>query len=124
FEHKVLRGFMLEARTAGGFQTRRPKDRPATIPISIKQDDEFRPVEVPSSEALGMLVLPKLGSAAFLAGTPPAQGVNVVGTQMIGFGKSPKEFAEALGTKTLQGTVNDDATSFVRMLAKIGYSYA
>jgi hypothetical protein len=124
FEHKVLRGFMRDARTAGGFQTRRPKDRPATIPISIKQDGQFKSVQVPSSEAFGMLMLPKLGPAAFLAGGPPAQGVNIVGTQMIGFGKHPKELAESLDTKTLQGTAKVDATSFVRMLAKIGYSYA
>jgi hypothetical protein len=124
FEQKVLRGFMRDARTAGRFQTRRPEERPATIPISIKQDGEFKSVQVPSAEALGMLALPKLGPAAFLAGKPPAQGVNVVGTQMIGFGKPVEDLAESLGTRTLQSTANVDVTSFVRMLAKIGYSYA
>jgi hypothetical protein len=115
---------MRDARTAGGFQTRRPEDRPATIPISIKQDGQFKSVQLPTPEALGMLVLPMLERNAFLGGKPATHGVNVVGTQMIGFGKPPKDVATALNTRTLQSTANVDATSFVRMLAKIGYSFA
>ena len=124
FEQKVLRGFMHNARIAGKFPTRRPKERPATIPIQIKVGDRFESVQLPSADAFGMLVLPKLERAAFLDGKPATQGVKVVGTQMIGFGKSPEELAKSLNTKTLQSTANVDVTAFVRMLAKIGYSFA
>jgi hypothetical protein len=40
------------------------------------------------------------------------------------FGKSPDKVASNLGTKTIQNTVNIDVAAFVRMLAKIGYSFA
>jgi len=124
FERRVLRGFMEDARVAGGFPTRRPKERPVSIPIQIRKDGQFESVQLPTAEALGMLVLPTLERSAFLAGKPATNGVNVVGTQMIGFGKPPKDVATALNTRTLQSTAHVDATSFVRMLAKIGYSFA
>ena len=124
FERRVLRGFMEDARVAGGFPTRRPEERPTSIPIQIKTDGQFESVQLPTSEALGMLVLPTLERNAFLAGKPVTHGVKVVGTQMIAFGKPPKDVATALNTRTLQSTAHVDATSFVRMLAKIGYSFA
>ncbi len=124
FERRVLRGFMEDARVAGGFPTRRPKERPTSIPIQIKRDGNLESVQLPTSEALGMLVLPKLDRNAFLAGKPATHGVKVVGTQMISFGTQPKDVATALNTRTLQSTAHVDATSFVRMLAKIGYSFA
>src|SRR6266478_5809071 len=48
FEQRVLRGFMQHARVAGHFPTRRPKERPTTIPIEIKQDGQFKTVRLPS----------------------------------------------------------------------------
>jgi hypothetical protein len=51
-------------------------------------------------------------------------GINITGNETIGFGKSPAEAAAALGTKTLQVTSTIDVPAFVRMIAKIGYSYA
>jgi hypothetical protein len=65
-----------------------------------------------------------LKPAAFLTGQPPVKGVEIIGLETIGFGKRPEEVASAVGTDTLRTTVNLDATAFVRMLAKIGYSYA
>jgi hypothetical protein len=115
---------MHDARIAGRFPTRRPKERSATIPIEIKQKGHFNSVQLASSNALGMLVLPKLERAAFLAGKPAMLGVNVIGTQMIAFGKTPNEVAAALKAEALQSTANIDVTAFVRMLAKIGYSFA
>jgi len=124
FERSVLRGFMLDARTAGGFPTRRPKERPTTSSLEIKRGDRLESIELPSTELPGFLQLPLLKPAAFLTGRPPVKGVEIIGPETISFGKKPEEVASTFGTDTLRTTVNVDATAFVRMLAKIGYSYA
>ncbi len=124
FERHVLRGFMLDARTAGGFSTRRPKKRPTTSSFEIKRGDRFESIELPATESPGFLQLPILKLAAFLTGRPPVKGVEIIGIETIGFGKKPEEVASTAGTDTLRTTVNLDATAFVRLLAKIGYSYA
>src|SRR6185436_305115 len=48
FEGKVLRGFMLEARTAGRFPTRRPKERPTTLPLTVKRGVGMESIALPS----------------------------------------------------------------------------
>jgi hypothetical protein len=40
------------------------------------------------------------------------------------FGRPPDKLAVDLGTNTIQTSVNIDVPSFVRMIAKIGYSFA
>jgi hypothetical protein len=62
--------------------------------------------------------------AAFLDSRPPVKGVSINGIETIYFGKAPQEVAANLGTKEIQDTANLDATSFVRMIAKIGYGFA
>lgn len=123
-ERKVLRGFMLDARAVGKFPTRRPKERPRTSSLDIERDGHFESIELPSSESPGFLHLPRFARAAFLAGYPPMKGVTFVGIDTLYFGKNPTEVARAIGTKTIRTTVTVDASSFARMLAKIGYSYA
>ena len=90
FELRVLRGFMGDARVAGEFPTRHPKDRPTTIQIGIKRKGGFEPVSIPASEALGVIQLPKFQRAAFLAGKPPVKGINIIGVETIGFGNRLK----------------------------------
>jgi|HubBroStandDraft_6_1064221.scaffolds.fasta_scaffold223916_4 hypothetical protein len=124
FERKVLRGFMHNARIVAGFQTRRPKQRPKTIPVQTKRGFRFETVDLPITESTGFLQLPVMETGAFLVGKPPVQGVIVKGNQTIAFGKPPKETAAALGTKALQITSNIDVPAFARMLAKIGYCTA
>jgi hypothetical protein len=124
FERRVLRGFMFDARTAGNFPTRRRKDRPATRSLQVERGGTFETVELPSDESPGLLFLPMLKRPAFLTGAPPVHGVGVMGIETISFGRNPVEVVTDLGTKTMRHTVNLDVTSFVRMLAKIGYSYA
>lgn len=124
FEGKVLRGFMLEARTAGGFPTRRPKERLPTLPLGVKRGDGFESIALPSLESPGFLHLPRLQAAAFLTGHAPANGISICGSETFVFGKPPDKVASDLGVKAIQTTVNMDVPAFVRMLAKIGYSFA
>jgi hypothetical protein len=124
FERRVLRGFMRDARAAGKFPSRRPKERPSTIRLEIGQPDAFQSVDLPVADSPGILQLPLLSRAAFLAARPPLTTVEVVGRETIGFGRSPHEVLADLGATELRVTSQVDVWSFVRMLAKIGYSYA
>jgi hypothetical protein len=124
FERKVLRGFMHNARIAGNFPTRHRKNRPTCVPIRVKQKDDFESVELPLDKAIGVIFLPQLEPAGFLADKPSLPGIKICGTQVIGFGKSLDEIAKELGVKTLQFTSGVETFEFVRMIAKIGYSYA
>jgi hypothetical protein len=124
FEGKVLGGFMLEARTAGKFPTRRPKKRPTTLPLTVERGDGLESIDLPSSESPGFLQLPRLEATAFLSGRAPVNGVTICGSEILVFGTAPDKVASELGTKTIQTTANMDVIAFVRMLAKIGYSFA
>jgi hypothetical protein len=124
FERKVLRGFMLDARTAGSFPTRHRKDRPTTISYEIKRGIQFESIDVPVTESTGLLQLPMLQPPAFLNGRPPIRGTNIIGFETIAFGKRPDEVLSTVGTNAFRATVNIDAHAFVRMLAKIGFCCA
>jgi hypothetical protein len=126
FERKVLHaeGFMQSARVVGKFQTRRPKRRPKKVLLTIKKAQEFESIELPIEHATAFLDLPMLPRAAFLDSRPPVKGVTIYGMETIYFGKAPQEVATNLGAREIQDAVNLDATSFVRMIAKIGYGFA
>lgn len=124
FERRVLRGFMLDARTASGYPTRRPKKRPQSLPLQVERNGAFDQVELAPSEHPGLLVLPLLEPPGVLAGREPGAGVSICGYETIYFGKNPADVAKALGVKTIRTTHNWDVTSFARLLAKIGYGFA
>jgi hypothetical protein len=124
FERRVLRGFMLEARTAARFPTRRPKERPTTLPLMAKRGDQMESVALSSVQSPGFLHLPIFEPPAFLSGRTPVSGINVCGLETLVFGRPPDKLAVDLGTNTIQTSVNIDVPSFVRMIAKIGYSFA
>lgn len=109
---------MLEARTAGGFPTRRPKERPTTLPLRAKRGDSLESIALPSAESPGFLHLPRLEPSAFLTGRSPVTGINICGVETLAFGKPPDVVASNLATKTIETTVNMDVSAFVRMLAK------
>lgn len=124
FERRVLRGFMLEARTTGGFPTRRTKERPKALPLKIEREGTFETVELSPDKHPGLLHLPLLAPPAILVGTEPGTGVTIAGIETIRFGKDIFEFAQETGAKAIRESFDLDATSFARLLAKIGYSYA
>jgi hypothetical protein len=46
FERKLLRGFMWDARTSGGYPTRRPKERPKSLPLQVECDGVVEQIEL------------------------------------------------------------------------------
>lgn len=124
FERRVLRGFMLDARTAGNYRTRRPKERPKFLTVQVERDGMFEHVPLDPKDHPAFLHLPLLALPGVLVGREHTIGLSVTGHQTLYFGKDPSEVTKALGVKTIRSTANWDLLSFARMLAKIGYSYA
>jgi hypothetical protein len=124
FERRVLRGFMLDARTAGRYRTRRPKERPKSLPLQVERDGLFEKIALEPTDHPGLLHLPLLEPAGLLVGRDPTLGVSVCGWETLYFGKHPTDVATGIGVKTIRTTSNWDVSSFARLLAKIGYSHA
>jgi len=124
FERKVLRGFMHDARTVGGFPTRRPKLRPTTIEYSVERGGRIETVQVPIDQATALLQMPLLKPPGVLQGRTAALGVEVVGYETIGFGRDLSEFQKTLGAERVSVTCDWDITSYVRLIAKVAYGFA
>jgi hypothetical protein len=124
FEQRVLRGFMLSARTVGGLPTRRPKERPTSFEMEVGEAEDLRTVEFSVDNFPAFLQLPHFAAPGFFGGLPFKSGLVVCGFDTIHFGKDPKELAEEQGFKTIRQSTTIKATDFARMLAKIGYCAA
>jgi len=107
FETAVLRGFILEARIAARFPTRNPKRRTKTPPSS------------------GILLLPVFERPTFLTGQHSMQpGGLLKGVETFRFGNPPEDAPPGGLAPSEMKPHRIDPTSFVRMLAKIGYGFA
>lgn len=124
FEQKVLRGFMLNARTTGKFPTRRQKERPKTLPLAIEKEGELLETELSPDEHPGLLHLPMLEPPGYFVGRDPKEGLTIIGLETIQFGQSPYMVAKKLNATAITSTTNLDVWSFARLLAKIGYCFA
>ncbi len=115
---------MLAARAVARLPTRRPKDRPKSLRMDVGDQDNLNGVELPIDSFPALLQLPLLPIPSFLTGQQFKKGVDICGLDTISFGKDPRQAARELGVTTVQQTCNFDATSFIRLLAKIGYGFA
>lgn len=124
FEQKVLRGFMLSARTIGGIPTRRPKERPKTLPLEIKREGTYEATEMFPDEHPGLLHLPILEPPGFFVGRNAKNTLTVLGIETIQFGQNPYTLAKKLNVTAIRSTTDLDIWAFAQLLAKIGYCFA
>ena len=115
---------MLSGRVAGNYPTRRPKQRPKSLPLQVEKHGEFETIALPVQEHPALLMLPLLKPSGILKGQAYTTGTTVSGYETLYFGKNPVDVVRELGVKTLRTTENWDISSFVRLLAKIAYSYS
>lgn len=125
FEQQVLRGFMLDGRTAGNFPTRRPHERPLRLAIARELlNKRFEQLEVMAANHPGFLHLPLLEAPAVLNGGSVERGTRVKGFETIRFGSNPLLTMPLLNTNAIQVHHRIHASAFARMIAKIGYCFA
>lgn len=115
---------MRQAKTVAGFPTRRPRERPKSVPLELTGKDGDLTLEQPISEACAFLYLPQLAPASFLSGAPPQHGIVCNGVEMIRFGSSPDSIVRKHRKAGLRHTADVDVVSFARMVAKIGYAWS
>jgi hypothetical protein len=124
FERRVLRGFMLGARTLAGFPTRRPKERPTTLPVTAKDASGTTTHQLKAQEATALLPLPIFEAAGAFTGREATGDILLVGYETIQFGEAPEAVAASLGADTIVLQGKWDLVSFARMLVKIGIGFA
>lgn len=124
FEQKVLRGFMLNARTASNMPTRRRKERPKTLTLEFEKEGKREIIGLLPNEHPGLLHLPILEEPGFLTGYKLKEGMTVKGLETIQFGKNPYLVAHKLNASSIISTTDVDIWAFARLLAKIGYCMA
>jgi len=124
-EGRLLRGFLLEARGAGNFPTRRPRQRPSrTTAQLLDSTGQVHEREVDVATAPGFVVLPTLQRASFLEGRPPTTGYNVIGSELVSFGTDPRFFVNSQGMQGQRAQSIVPVGDLARLVAKAAYSYA
>ena len=123
-ERKVLRGFMLEARTVGKFPTRNKTARPKSLPIGVTKDGVSSSVDLLPENHPGILTLPMLKSPGFREGAIESENLTIIGNEAIKFGKDIVEIGKSLDANEIRIAQNLDVWSFARMVSKIAYCTA
>jgi hypothetical protein len=101
-ETKVLRGFMLPARTVAGFPTRHPRKRPTHFQLEAGRGGENLLLSLEASEFPALLPLPVFPPAGFLTGRTTSRGVSVCGSDTIRFGRSPETVMQRLAARIIR----------------------
>lgn len=122
FERDTLRGLWPEVRNALGLQTRRPRERPLTLPLVVIKDGQRQVVQIPRERYPVYLSTPLFPAPGAVCGRPPCRGVftNLNMLHLAGptFQEVSAEWpaAEFVGMHS-----NFSPEDFARTIAKIGY---
>ena len=126
FERDCTRGLFGSSRIALAMQTRRPTQRPDTLPLFVQAGGEKRVLEVSHEEFpfyLPMITLPPPGAAT---GLPPRaiepKDVNLSFTHLSG--PSFEEVRAKYGAEFAGTRLNFEPQGFGRMVAKIAFCAA
>lgn len=124
-EQVLLRTMWGPFRTLAGFPTRRPKERPKTLPIDVEfYDGREGQIWVPAEDYPAMLNLPILPPARALRGLPDNGAVPVDALNWTWADRDALiRVAKAHGAKTVHSTPVD-TYRLVRVLAKIAHCKA
>ena len=115
---------MRQVRAALSFQTRRPKEMPATFPLVITKNSVDEKLEVTLGDHLIILPLPIYAEPAFIKPYDYARGIAITGIQTLRFGDQPEDLLKRHKAEKIALQTRLDHNLFARLLAKIAYSLA
>ena len=124
FEMLVLRGFMLPARTVGGFPTRRPRQRPSKFNLEAEIAGKDEVLSIDTEDFPAILQLPVFRPPGILEGRDDGKQFSVVGVHTIRFGDHPLALFKQLLAKRIKWKSAIPIGPFTQFLAKIAYSYS
>jgi len=122
-ERYCLREMLLEARVHLNMRTRRPKERPTTLPVFYDGPHGKEKRDLPISDHPLVLRLPRLGRAPILAGRRGGEWVEHLAPPFwtfVGFPEGTKEGVAALGK--FETEFSYAPKEFALMLAKIAHA--
>jgi hypothetical protein len=124
FEFEVLRKALLAPRAVLGFNTRRKKQRPQSLPLQIDRGSGPEEIELPLDKHPGIAILPRFESPSWFHGREQRSGITVVGANAAHFGAvSAMSFAQENRGSKLQLTVQYEPMAFARLVAKVALGY-
>lgn len=118
-ERYICKKMLSNPRTIAQFPTRRPKDRPKTLPVRICKDRELEEADI--ARVPLVLMLPVFQRAGYLDGRRPEQHFRSISAQMFVATTSPDmEWHRS----ELDVHVELNPSMFCRFLAKISHAFA
>lgn len=122
FERDTLRGLFPTIRAVLAMQTRRPHERPRTLPLVLESHGARRIVDVPSSEFPLYLPTPVLLPPGAVTDRPRAPGVSVQLQFIHAAGPSFESISQRYGDIDFIGArLTFSPEKFARTLAKIAF---
>lgn len=125
FERDALRSALIGPRAGLRMRTRRPRERPARLPLLVERGGRRQQILIPAAEYPAFLAAPVFAPPAHLSGVPYTSGIVVRGagrTQVSGLPLPTLQRrykCEYLGVQIAYRPVE-----FARLVAKIAYGYA
>jgi len=126
-EGQVLRGFALDARTALGFQTRRPKNVPKTFRLGVIRGGQEEIIDVPIGDHAVVLPLPLYPEPAYFQEQKGDHsyggGIGLSGIVTV-WVSDREQVRKKFNADEIFIEQIVDHISFAKMLAKIGFCQA
>lgn len=121
FEFQVLHRDLIAIRTTLGLRTRRPKERPTVLPLTVRTEDGPKDLSLP--------IASHPGGAAFPVYPPPSELAGEATAESSGGWVVRSHFPSLLALATEHGATAYDEIAverlaFARLLAKIAYCFA
>ena len=123
FELDVLRGALIVPRTAMRMRTRRPKERPTHLKVSLKAGTQDASTILPVAEHPGFFALPVFAPPGNAPTGGPTPGIAPSTFKVIYRRPTTAKLRRDVKADTF-GAPFPDLISFARMIAKIGYCFA
>ena len=124
FERDTMRGMLKPVRVALGMQTRRPTQRPKTLPLVLEVNGERRTIDLSANQYPVYLPTPSFPPPGYVTGAPSQVGVPTDLRFLYLAGPSFEDFIRAQSAEFAGACLNFSPPDFARTLAKIGFASA
>jgi hypothetical protein len=126
FERDLTRGLIPAMRAVFRMQTRRPRDRPKTLPLLLVVNGEDRFIQVPLNEFPVFLPVIEFLPPGVVAGRPPIPGIGppVLNPRRLAGPTGPELIAKYPYAEYVGARMTFSPDDFGRTLAKIGFCAA